>query len=339
MSGCSGPERHLAELEGPLQVGPAATGSRRATRRRRRSSGGSRPRPAAGRRTGRRCYGPRRPSRSSTVTCLSPRVLLGRGLGQQVVRRRSLTACASRRLDSARRFCSGDVALGRDGAIPRPRAAVFGLASPRMASRVLTIDASDQERGERRRRQRTAPGACGRISAPGRPADGGPASTGSSARYRWTSRGQGVGRLVPPRRGPSPGPSSRSSRARPRTSFASLAGSVLPSGRDRRQRLARFGQPRAGPGRLLLADHAAGSRRKRASRSRSPLERGASRSAARRAARPASRCRSGCRCPAPLSSACSGLMYSGVPTTVPNWVKSGPLGRAAGRSPWRRRSR
>ena len=47
-----------------------------------------------------------------------------------------------------------------------------------------------------------------------------------------------------------------------------------------------------------------------------------SRSAARRAARPARRCRCGCRCPWPSISACSGLMYSSVPTIAPCCVKS-----------------
>ena len=108
--------------------------------------------------------------------------------------------------------------------------------------------------------------------------------------------------------------------------------------RDVRELLAEGAQPLRGRLRVLLADEALdlveplrGDRLRR---------RGAwCPSAARRAGRPASRRRTACPRPVPLMSACSGLMYSGVPM---NWPKPGEdrlVRQSSGPWPWRRRSR
>ena len=103
------------------------------------------------------------------------------------------------------------------------------------------------------------------LASTGTPADGGQACTGSSVEValrrpapgRWPSRSAGCG--------PSPGPSSRSNPGRrgpaasadPRRRAASVAAT--------RQRAAPSRQPRARPGRLVLADDAAAFRRTRRS--------------------------------------------------------------------------
>ena len=114
------------------------------------------------------------------------------------------------------------------------------------------------DRRQHQQARRTPPpspaprGACGRTSAagtsptagpppPGRP----PGAAGCPAPTRWPSRTAAPG--------PSPAPSSRSSRGRPRTSFASRAGSVPREAAIDADLLGRP-QPRARLRRLLLAD-------------------------------------------------------------------------------------
>ncbi len=151
---------------------------------------------------------------------------------------------------------------------------------------------------------------------------GGPASTGSCAQVALDVRRELRWRSVAPRAvllerlhddpvelarelAPQSGAGPRVAASRPPTDCSA------PSWRSRRAR----------PGRLDLADDPPDSVEARLAE-RARLERQRRRPAARRASRPARRRRCGCRRPRPSSSACSGLMYSGVPISCPSSVYS-----------------
>ena len=124
----------------------------------------------------------------------------------------------------------------------------------------------------------------------------------------------------------------------PRTSRVSLRRLGLAAGRDRRQRrLSRSAACSAcgGSSSRMMPQHLVERRLAAAACARAA----SCRSAARTAARPASRCRCACRRRARSSSACSGLMYSSVPTICAELGEQRPLGQPLRRSPWPRRSR
>ena len=147
-----------------------------------------------------------------------------------------------------------------------------------------------------------------------------PGSARCPAPGRWPSRSGGCG--------PSPGAFITIQSRSPADQLRQLRRLGPALGRDRR-RGSSFdcAQPGAGLGRLLLADHAGASRRRPPAARRCSVRAASCRSAARRAARPANRRRCACRCPAASISACSGLMYSSVPTIAPNCGEQRPLGQ------------
>ena len=184
-----------------------------------------------------------------------------------------------------------------------------GLDQPQV---VPTMPATEQRQQHQARRQHRPPVPPHELPQPvAAPTAGTPAPArrpGSAARprrSRWPSRSGGCG--------PSPAPSSRSSPARRAPASSAWPAPCAAGPRSTASASLRVAQPRARLRRLLLADdppHLVVGRLAAAA----PCRTASCRSAARTAARPASRCRCGCRRPAPLSSACSGLMYSGVPT-------------------------
>ena len=243
------------------------------------------------------------------------------------------------------------------GAWRTPRSCALGsvivaLASTRAAvTLMLGPRRPDRLPGAHRRAQRPGPSADQRPPSPGPPGSGGrtcanryhgrrrarlaparrPGSAARRPRSRWPSRSAGCG--------PSPAPSSRSSPARRAPARSAVAGSVprlaATVGSVAPSVLSRV----LGLRRLLLADDPPHLRRTPALLEPSLRRTASCRSAARRAARPASRCRCGCRRRGWSSSACSGLMYSGVPTICAEAGEQRPLGQRLARSPWPRRSR
>ena len=220
------------------------------------------------------------------------------------------------------------------GPSPGHRAARQRALGPRRPDRLPGADRGARDQGRRHQRPRSsAPPRCRRANlrepVPGRRrARLAPARRSGTAarrrRSRWPSRSAGCG--------PSPAPSSRSSPARRAPSRPSRRGSAL--------RLAETVVQRRRPSVLSRVLGLGGSssrmiRRissKAACRKRLPVERRRPGQQLVQQHAQASRCRCGCRRPGPSSSACSGLMYSGVPIDLGEAGEQRLLGqRLAGR--------
>ena len=221
------------------------------------------------------------PSRRRTLTCGRPDFLGLRRVGVRSSTRRSAAPPRPARSGFFERQRWLAVA---SAAWPGLASSVADIARPRSAAANQAAVASDRR------------GACRANFRSRYAADGGQAShrlvvqvaLDVAAPGRWPSRSGGCG--------PSPAPSSRSSRGRRAPASPASAGSMLPAGRDRSAASSDVLSRVLGLRRLLLADHAAASRRTppRCSCLRVQRRRAGQQLVEQHAQR--SRCRCACRC-------------------------------------------